>query len=93
MTITTEPSPISYFLKTPPQYFSYIPPPFSAYHKARELWNNLHQNPLATPKSGGYVSAAFPACEANWVSSYKQPNSHSCDHLHVSEPEILLLKT
>ena len=73
--------------------FSYIPPPFLAYHKARGLWNKLYQILQATPKNGDCGSSGFPACETNWVSSYKQPNSHSCDHLHVSEPEILLLKT
>ncbi|WP_317341076.1 hypothetical protein, partial [Phocaeicola coprocola] len=42
--------------------FSYIPPPSSAYHKARELWNNLYQILQATPKSGGCGSSGFPAC-------------------------------
>lgn len=56
-------------------------------------YDSRNRNLPATHQSGGYVSAGFPACETNWVSSYKQPNSHSCDHLHVSEPEILLLKT
>lgn len=40
---------------------SYIPPPSSAYHKARGLWNNLYQILQATPKSGGCGSSGFPA--------------------------------
>lgn len=68
--------------------------PFSpAYNTAHGPWHNHNLILQATHQSGGFGSFGFPACETNWVSSYKQPNSHSCDHLHVSELEILLLDT
>ena len=51
--------PYSFSLKL----FSYIPLPSSAYHKARELLNNLYQILQATPRNGGCGSSAFPACE------------------------------
>ena len=73
--------------------FSYTHPYSPAYNTDPGRYDNRDRNLQATPKSDGCDSSGFPACETNWVSSYKQPNSHSCDHLHVSEPEILLLKT
>lgn len=39
------------------------------------------------------LTNGFPACGNKPVSCCKLHNNHSCDHLHVLESEILLLKT
>lgn len=85
--------PFLIFLKLYLKLFSYIPLPSSAYHKVPGLWNNLYQILQATPKNGGCGSSGFPACGNKPVSCCKLHNNHSCDHLHVLEFEILLLKT
>ena len=86
------PSPFSTF-QYQHQNFSYTHPYSPAYNTAPGRYDSRDRSFQATHQRGGCDSSGFPAYETNWVSSYKQPNSHSCDHLHVSEPEILLLKT
>ena len=75
------------------KYFSYNHPFSPAYNTDPGRYDNRDRSLQATPKNGGCGSSGFPACGNKPVSCCKLPNNHSCDHLHVLESEILLLKT
>lgn len=75
------------------KYFSYNHPFSPAYNTDPGRYDNRDRSLQATPKNGGCGSSGFPACGNKPVSCCKLHNNHSCDHLHVLESEILLLKT